>query len=65
MVESRSRTVMGKYVLGLDFGTLDARTVLVNVKTGKELATSVYSYPSGKWFTNGRTLYLWRDAPQR
>ena len=38
---------MGKYSLGLDFGTLDARAVLVNVKTGEELATAVYDYPDG------------------
>lgn len=38
---------MGKYSLGLDFGTLDGRAVLVDVRTGEELATSVYSYPDG------------------
>ncbi len=38
---------MGKYSLGLDFGTLDGRAVLVDVVTGEELATAVYSYPDG------------------
>jgi len=38
---------MGKYSLGLDFGTLDGRAVLVDVGTGEELATAVYSYPDG------------------
>ena len=38
---------MERYTLGLDFGTLDGRAVLVNVKTGEELATAVYSYPDG------------------
>lgn len=38
---------MTKYTLGLDFGTLDGRAVLVEVRTGEELATSVYSYPDG------------------
>jgi len=26
---------MGKYALGLDFGTLDMRAVLVNIKNGE------------------------------
>lgn len=38
---------MSKYTIGLDFGTLDGRAVLVDVKTGEELATAVYSYPDG------------------
>ena len=38
---------MSKYTLGLDFGTLDGRAVLVDVRTGEELATVVYSYPDG------------------
>lgn len=38
---------MSKYAIGLDFGTLDGRAVLVDVGTGEELATAVYSYPDG------------------
>jgi len=38
---------MGKYALGLDFGTLDAQEVLFEVRTGEELATALYSYPDG------------------
>lgn len=38
---------MSKYALGLDFGTLDGRAVLVDVETGEELATTVYAYPDG------------------
>jgi len=38
---------MEKYALGLDFGTLNGRAILVNVKTGEELTTTVYSYPNG------------------
>jgi L-ribulokinase len=33
-----------KYTLGIDFGTLSARAVLVEVETGKEIASSVYEY---------------------
>lgn len=38
---------MGKYALGLDFGTLNGRALLVDVHTGEELAVSVYDYPDG------------------
>src|SRR5450759_2899030 len=36
-----------KYSLGIDFGTLSARALLVEVETGKELASSVYEYANG------------------
>ncbi len=35
------------YSLGIDFGTNSVRAVLVNLKTGEELAASVVPYPSG------------------
>jgi len=38
---------MAKYALGLDFGTLDGRAVLVDVESGEELTTAVYAYPDG------------------
>ena len=38
---------MSKYTIGLDFGTLDGRAVLVDVETGEELNTTVYAYPDG------------------
>ncbi len=38
---------MSKYAMGIDFGTLSARTVLVDIATGEEKATSVYEYPHG------------------
>lgn len=33
-----------KYSIGLDFGTLTARAVIVDVETGRELATSTFGY---------------------
>ncbi len=38
---------MEKYVIGVDFGTLSGRAVLVEVETGRELASAVYDYPHG------------------
>src|SRR5512136_1845357 len=38
---------MSRYVIGLDFGTNSCRSLLVNVESGKELASHVFSYPSG------------------
>ncbi len=36
---------MEKYTIGIDYGTLSGRAVLVNAKTGEEIASSVYDYP--------------------
>lgn len=36
---------MAKYVIGVDFGTLSGRALLVNVADGEELATAVFNYP--------------------
>ena len=36
-----------KFVLGIDFGTLSVRALLVNVANGFEAATAVYHYPHG------------------
>lgn len=38
---------MSKYTIGVDFGTLSGRAVLVDVSDGSEIAQSVYSYPHG------------------
>lgn len=35
---------MSKYPIGVDFGTLSARAILMDVNTGDEVAVSVYSY---------------------
>lgn len=36
---------MSKYSIGIDYGTLSGRALLVNVNTGAEIATSVLNYP--------------------
>ena len=34
-----------KYTIGIDYGSLSGRAVLVDVENGAELASSVYEYP--------------------
>lgn len=36
---------MKKYVIGIDYGTLSARALLLRVEDGKEMSTSEYIYP--------------------
>lgn len=38
---------MAKYAIGLDYGTLSVRALLVNIETGEEASVSVYEYPHG------------------
>ncbi len=38
---------MKKYTIGIDYGTLSARAVLLELATGKALATAEYPYPHG------------------
>ncbi len=38
---------MEKYTIGIDYGTLSARAVLLELATGKVLATAEFSYPHG------------------
>ncbi len=36
---------MGAYALGIDYGTLSGRALLVDISTGKEVAATVKEYP--------------------
>lgn len=38
---------MSKYSIGIDYGTLSGRALIVNIETGEELASSVFEYPHG------------------
>ena len=38
---------MKKYSMGIDFGTLSARAVIVDISNGEEIAESVMEYPHG------------------
>lgn len=38
---------MGKYAIGVDYGTLSVRSLLVDIETGKEETFSIYEYPHG------------------
>lgn len=38
---------MGKYTIGIDFGTNSCRAVIADIADGRELATRVFQYPSG------------------
>ena len=37
---------MGRYAIGVDFGTLSARALVVDVETGRELGGAVMDYPT-------------------
>ncbi len=38
---------MGKYAIGIDFGTESARTALISLDDGRELAMAIYAYADG------------------
>jgi L-ribulokinase len=39
--------MMGKFAVGLDFGTNSCRSLIVDLADGRELASHVFNYPSG------------------
>ena len=36
---------MSKYAIGIDYGTLSARALVVEIGTGREVGTAVMAYP--------------------
>ena len=59
------RNDMSKYTLGIDYGTLSARTVLMNCEDGSVAASSTKAYPHAvmdRQLPDGTPL---RNAPLR
>lgn len=54
---------MSKYAIGVDFGTLSGRALLVDVNTGEELAEAVFDYANGviDEYLPGTTIQLEPD----
>lgn len=46
MSESATENLANRYVIGVDYGTLSGRALLVRISDGAEIATSVYEYPN-------------------
>ena len=49
----------GPYTVGIDYGTNSVRALVVDVRTGEEVGTGVFEYPSGE-----RGILLDADDPQ-
>lgn len=54
-----------QYALGVDYGSNSVRALIVDLADGKEIATSVYAYPSGEHgiLLDPRDQHLARQSP--
>ncbi len=50
-----------KYTIGIDYGTLSARALLVELESGRECASAVFEYPNGVISGEYRGVKLGRD----
>ena len=57
---------MPKYAIGLDYGTNSCRSLIINLESGEELASSVFPYPSGEQgiLTDPADPHVARQNPQ-
>ena len=57
---------MGRYAIGLDYGTNSCRSLIVDLAEGREVASHVFAYPSGEQgiLLDARDPNVARQSPQ-
>ena len=53
---------MKRYTIGVDFGTLSARALLVDTQTGAEVATDTVEYPHGQIWKTQQWPQDWKTS---